>query len=70
MQQIYAKVKKSSKYYGQNEWAKQSGEFPFPVTIDVRTCDSYRVRGGPGGQYRMEDVNLFVVADGKELRIK
>ena len=70
MQQIYAKVKKSSKYFWQNELAKQQGTFPFPVTINARTTDSYNVKGRPGGQYRLSDLNLYVITDGKELRIK
>jgi len=27
------------------------------------------VQGGPGGQYRLSDVNLFVVDEGREVRI-
>lgn len=29
----------------------------------------YAVQGGPGGQYRLKDVNLFIVEDGREMRI-
>ncbi len=70
-QQIYARIKRSSKYYHQNEFAKQSpGQFgwPFRVFIDP-ACGSYCVQGGPGGQYRLADVNLFVIVDGREQRI-
>lgn len=72
-QQLYAKIKKSSKYYNQNEWAKSDpeswGGFPFAVEICPER-GGYAVQGGPGGQYRLEDVNLFVInADGRELRI-
>ena len=70
MQQIYAKVKKSSKYFWQNELAKQQGTFPFPVTIDAKTTEAYKVKGGPGEQYWLSDLNLYVITDGKELRIK
>ena len=63
-QQIYAKIKKSSKYYGQTS----PGEL-FAVFIDASMRSEYRVQGGPGEQYRLADVNLFVVEDGKELRI-
>lgn len=71
-QQLYAKIKKSSKYYNQNNWCIQQperfGAFPFAVRI----CPDFRdycVQGGPGGQYRLADVNLFVIENGKELRI-
>ena len=63
-QQIFAKIKKSSKYYGQTS----PGEL-FAVFIDASMRSEYRIQGGPGGQYRLADVNLFVVEDGKELRI-
>lgn len=63
-QQIYAKIKRSSKYYGQTE----RGEL-FKVHIAPQGGWEYVVKGGPGGQYRLSDVNLFVVEDGQELRI-
>ncbi len=69
MQQIYAKIKKNSKYYMQNQYAKRDGEFPFPVQITGLT-DEYCVRGGPGGQYRLSDVNLFIVDNNLEIRIR
>lgn len=68
MQQLYAKVKRSSKYFYQNECARKNGEFPFPVAIRTGG-DDYKVIGGPGGAYRLADVNLFVVDDRGELRI-
>jgi len=70
-QQLYAKIKKNSKYYHQNAWCINEPErwgWPFAVTIEP-ACIDYTVQGGPGGQYRLSDVNLFVVEDGKELRI-
>jgi hypothetical protein len=70
-QQIYAKIKRSSKYYSQNRSAQDAPEFygwPFRVTIDPNAGE-YAVQGGPGSQYRLRDVNLFVIEDGKELRI-
>lgn len=64
-QQIYACIKKSSKYYGQG----QCGAL-FPVFVLAKELGDYHVQGGPGGQYRLSDVNLYVVADGVKLRIK
>lgn len=64
-QQIYAKIKKSSKYYGQTA----SGAL-FPVFLEAEGHGDYKVQGGPGGQYRLADVNLFVIGEaGHELRI-
>ncbi len=71
MQQLYAKIKRNSKYYGQNQMAKMDGEFPFPVTItNVNDPDCYFVQGGPGGQYRLADVNLFIKEKDMEVRIR
>lgn len=69
MQQIYAKIKRSSKYYYQNQIAKRDGYFPFPVKISS-TSDDYKVNGGPGGAYRLSDVNLYIVDDEAEVRIR
>lgn len=64
-QQIHARIKKTSKYYGQTK----PGAL-FPVFIRRDEFDDYHVTGGPGGQYRLADVNLFVVGeDGHELKI-
>lgn len=63
-QQLYAKIKRSSKYYGQTN----PGEL-FPVYV-VAGAGDYHVQGGPGSQYRLKDVNLYVVdTDGVEVRI-
>lgn len=63
-QQLYAKIKRSSKYYGQGE----KGEL-FEVFVEAGNPAAYLVQGGPGGQYRLSDVNLYIVEDGREVRI-
>lgn len=63
-QQLYAKIKRTSKYYGQGEHGAL-----FPVYVEARWAKGYAVQGGPGGQYRLIDVNLFIVDDGHEMRI-
>jgi len=72
--QLYAKIKRSSKYYDQNSFAIQKGEFPFPVVIEegyyTKEQDFGCVRGGPGGNYRLTDVNLFIIDNGREIRIR
>jgi hypothetical protein len=63
-QQLYAKIKRSSKYYGQGEMGAL-----FEVFVEAGHPEAYLVQGGPGGQYRLSDVNLFVVDEGREVRI-
>ena len=63
-QQLYAKIKRTSKYYGQGD----KGAL-FEVFVEAGNPAAYLVRGGPGGQYRLGDVNLYIVEDGREVRI-
>jgi len=63
-QQLYAAIKRTSKYYGQTDPGER-----FPVYIDPAERSDYKVKGGPGGQYWLSDVQLFVIVDGRELRI-
>lgn len=64
-QQLYAKIKRSSKYYGQT-----GPHEVFCVYIVAEpNYGEYIVQGGPGGQYRLRDVNLFVIQDGYQQRI-
>jgi hypothetical protein len=69
-QQLYAKIKRSSKYEYQNKVAQENGYgLPFEVDIDSDK-GGYVVKGGPGGQYQLADVQLFVKCDdGTDLRI-
>lgn len=62
-EKIYARIRKSSKYYWQKRKAVEQGEYPFRVTILENYGDEYVVKGGIGGQYRLSDVDLFVVRD-------
>lgn len=55
-QKLMARIRKSSKYFGQGDEAVL-----FPVAIT--SPKEYGVVGGPGGQYRLSDVDLFVVFD-------
>lgn len=70
MQQLHAKIKPSSKYSFQNKWAEAEGPLPFPVTIDPEPAvTGYCVLGGPGGRYRLSDVEIFIIENGRELKI-
>lgn len=69
-QQLFAKIKESSKYADQIYYAKRGGEYPFPVYIVTTTTNNkHCVIGGPGQSYRLADVDLFVMDHGKEIKI-
>jgi hypothetical protein len=61
-QQLYARIKRSSEY------AHQSDKL-FPVRVGTAPHDDYVVRGGPGGVYRLRDVNLYVIDGDKQYRL-
>lgn len=70
-QQLYAEIKKSSKYASQADWARREGwPYPFPVRIASDGGGDYVVKGGVGGQYRLADVNLYVIEDGQKFRVR
>lgn len=62
-QQLHARIKKSSEY------AHQTDQL-FPVRVGRAPYGNYTVKGGPGGVYRMSDVELYVIDDGKQYRLK
>lgn len=64
-QQLYAEIKRTSEYAHQAD----SGEL-FPVEVSPGNPCGYVVFGGPGGQYRMRDVSLWVVENGKRMRLE
>lgn len=70
MQQLYAEIKKTSKYAHQAVQAQRQGmPYPFPVHIEDDQ-GGYVVLGGYGGCYRLEDVDLFVIDGlGRKVRI-
>lgn len=53
-QRLLARIRPSSKYYGQG---KEDAVF----AVCVGPSGEYCVLGGPGGQYRLSDVDLFTV---------
>lgn len=61
-QQLYAHIKKDSDY------AHQSDKL-FQVRVMKAPYDDYIVHGGPGGLYRLRDVNFYVIEDGKQYRL-
>ncbi len=68
--QLYAKIKKSSKYFGQGD----GKEFPITVLASGGASGDYLISGAPGefvalNQYRLIDVNLYVAANDKFIKI-
>jgi hypothetical protein len=61
-QQLYAHLKKSSEY------AHQTDKL-FPVSVGKAPYDDFVVHGGPGGVYRIRDVNFYVVSENKQYRL-
>ncbi len=57
---LYAEIKKSSEYY-----SSQGGGNPFPVALYADR--DYIVHGGPGGRYRLFDVDLYWSNDAGQL---
>jgi len=72
-QKYFAKIRKDSPYVGQISWAKARPQigYPFPVRLTDRgPLDEYCVKGGPGGQYRIEDLDIYMEKGGKLVRVK
>ena len=59
---LVASIKSTSKYYGQG---KEGARFP----VLIQAWDEYAVLGGPGGQYRLADVNLFAVVGDSAVKL-
>lgn len=62
-QQLFARIKKSSEYAHQTDQA-------FPVRVGQPPYGDYAVHGGPGGLYRLSDVEFYINEDGKQYRLK
>ena len=66
--ELWATIKKTSKYYAQGLAETTSGKVvprPFKIhTILMADADGYDFKGGPGGQYRREDLQLWINAEG------
>ena len=55
-QKLLARIRPSSKYHGQ-------GVEGVLFAVCIGPSGDYSVLGGPGGQYRLSDVDLFAVFD-------
>ena len=68
--QLFAKIKKSSKYFGQGD----GKEFPIIVLGSGGASGDYLIQGAPGefcatNQYRLIDVNLYAEVSDKFIKI-
>lgn len=61
-QQLYAQIRKTSKY------AHQTDKL-FKVRVGKAPYDKFVVDGGPGGLYALRDVHFYVLVDGKPMRL-
>ncbi|MDA3908269.1 MAG: hypothetical protein PF437_04210, partial [Sulfurimonas sp.] len=70
--QLYAMIKKSSKHYSQQSYHTKDGKpVPFEVTIPVRKAgDRFgEVSGGVGGNYHLEELNIYVMINNEFVRL-
>lgn len=58
-QKLLARIRPTSKYYGQGGQGTEDELF----AVCIGPGSEYIVVGGPGGQYRLADVDLFAVFD-------
>lgn len=61
-QDIYALVRSSSSYHGQSA----DSDTHFQVTLNTdsnQLADGYYIRGGVAGNYRPEDLDLYIKTD-------
>lgn len=69
--QLFAEIRKSSKYAHQADMCRSRPcGYPFRVTLSANDADDgFIVKGGVGGRYRLEDVRLYMLEDGRKVRI-
>lgn len=66
---LLARIRSSSKYAHQANWMIEGKQpYPFPLAL-CASADGYVVKGGVGGCYRLEDVDLIAVVDGAEFQL-
>jgi hypothetical protein len=68
-QQLYAEIKATSKYASQIGWMQLRNGYPFPIHFE-NDPSGYVVKGGVGGCYRVEDVDLLFKRDGEFHRVQ
>lgn len=71
MTQLYATIKKTSRYATQQSYHldEKGKPLPFEVKIGEKHGDELRAIGGVGGNYDVKDLNYFIKHDGKFIKI-
>lgn len=67
-QQLYAEIKATSKYASQIGWMQMRNQYPFRIQFETDPS-GYVLKGGVGGCYRIEDVDLLFKRDGEFHRV-
>jgi len=70
--QLYAMIKKSSKHYSQQSYHTKDGKpVPFEVTIPTKKDSDHfgEVLGGVGGNYHLEELNIYVMINNEFVRL-
>lgn len=69
--QLFAELKESGRYFHQVSMCRNGPcGYPFRVHISADDgMDGYIVKGGVGGRYRLEDVELYVMDGGEKIRV-
>lgn len=65
--QLYARIKRTSKYYYQSP---MEGGKPLPFEVQVSPRMGEYCVFGNSNQYRLVDLTFHVVADGHEVRLR
>lgn len=74
-QQLFARIKPESEYAYQSKYIRGGKAPMFPVEVrapqgqEIGCAEHYSVKGGPGGQYRLIDVDLFIIDGEVEVQI-
>jgi rubrerythrin len=61
---LYAAIRADSQFADQNLSAIDRDELPFRVCVVDSVSGAYRFQGGPGGQYRVQDLDIYTRVSG------
>ena len=70
MTQLYATIKKSSRYASQQSYHLDSKGKPIPFEVKFGNAHGeLRALGGVGGNYAIKDLNYFIKVEDKFIKI-
>lgn len=70
--QLYALLKKASRHYNQRWYNVDDNGKPAHFEVEIPTVNSQhngQAKGGPGGNYYIDELNFYVKVDGNFVRI-